>query len=64
MDGEARLRDVLEGQEDTKAFLRAVLEDDPLYRPPQVRRDVVKSPGFGPSSLNSSRRIGARPVVR
>jgi hypothetical protein len=45
---EARLREVLESQDETKAFLRAVLDDDPLYRPPQARRDVVKSPGFSP----------------
>jgi hypothetical protein len=47
-DGEARLREVLGGRDETKAFLRAVLADEPHYRPPQRRRDDVRSPGFGP----------------
>ena len=44
---EARLRAVLERRAETRAFLLAVLDDAPFYRPPQVRRDASR----GPSAL-------------
>src|SRR4051812_24502275 len=44
---EPRLRQLLERREGTRVFLGAVLDDDPEFRPPQVRPSTMKG-GYGP----------------
>jgi hypothetical protein len=41
-----RLREVLESREGTAEFLDAVLDDDPRFRPPQVRPGATRSFGY------------------
>jgi hypothetical protein len=54
-EGETRLRGVLQSSEGTSAFLEAVLDDAPHFRPPQVRPGAFKGGGY--SSLPGN--IGA-----
>jgi hypothetical protein len=41
-----QLREMLESQEGTAAFLDAVLDDAPHFRPPQVRPGAMRSFGY------------------
>jgi len=47
-----QLREMLENREGTAAFLDAVLDDDPHFRPPQVRPGGMKSFGYNPMAGN------------
>ena len=47
-DIEVRLREVLEHRQETSAFLYAVLDDAPDYRPPQARPATLKVGGYEP----------------
>ena len=47
-DAKRRVRVVLDGHEGTRAFLSAVLDDAPEYRPPQVRSGSSRGAGYSP----------------